>query len=91
MPPRSFRWIRPLRELVFGEVLYHELGHHAHTIRPEYREKEDVADSWGVRLSVNHLRQSYWLLYRVLRVAGILRKAVLRLNHSNSASAKPTA
>jgi hypothetical protein len=50
-----------------------------------------VADSWGVRLSVNHLRQSYWLLYRVLRVAGILRKAVLRLNHSNSASAKPTA
>jgi len=91
MPPRSFRWIRPLRELVFGEVLYHELGHHAHTIHPEYREKEDVADSWGVRLSVNHLRQSYWLLYRVLRVAGILRKAVLRLNHSNSASAKPTA
>lgn len=91
MPPRSFCWIRPLRELVFGEVLYHELGHHAHTIRPEYREKEDVADDWGVRFSVNHLRQSYWLLYGVLRVAGILRRAVLRLNSSNSASTTPTA
>src|SRR5690349_6241043 len=29
MPPRSFRWIRPLRELAVGTVLYHELGHHA--------------------------------------------------------------
>lgn len=83
MPPRPFRWIRPLRELLFGDVLYHELGHHAHTIRPEYREKEDVAENWRVRFSVNHLRQSYWLLYWVLRVAASLRKAILRLNNRN--------
>jgi len=90
MPTRFFRWIRPLRELVFGVVLYHELGHHAHTIRPEHRDKEDVADNWGHRFFDNHLRQSYWFLYCVLRVVRLLRRAILRLNKS-SASSTPTA
>lgn len=91
MPPRPFLWIRPLREAFFGLVLYHELGHHAHTIRPEYREKEDVADSWGHRFLDNHLRQSYWFFYRVLRVVRFLRKVILRLNNSNAASASSRA
>jgi len=91
MPPRAFRWIRPLSDLFFGEVLYHELGHHAHTIRREYRETEDVAENWRVRFSVNHLRQSYWLLYGVLRLAANLRRAILRLSNRNSTSATPTA
>ncbi len=40
-------WLRiPLiREGKIADVLFHEIGHHIHfTCRPEYREKEDVAD-----------------------------------------------
>ena len=46
-------WLRiPLvREGRLGDVLFHEIGHHIHfTCRPEYRETEDVADAWKVRL-----------------------------------------
>ncbi len=74
MPPRSLRWIRPLRELVLGAVLYHELGHHAHTLQPEFREKEDVADSWASRLTVNHVKEAYWYLYPPLRVAAAVAR-----------------
>lgn len=39
------------RDHLVAEVLFHEIGHHIHyTVRPEYREKEDVADVWKVRL-----------------------------------------
>jgi hypothetical protein len=50
-----------MREIVFGHVLFHELGHHIHyTIRPEYKEKEDVADEWAAKLHANFIRQKYW-------------------------------
>ena len=43
------KWAFPIpliKDMVFGHVLFHELGHHIHSaIRPEYREKEDVADT----------------------------------------------
>ena len=36
-----------LRNIVFGQVLFHEIGHHIHrTVRPEHNEREDV---YGVR------------------------------------------
>lgn len=88
--PRTFRWIPPLRDLALGVVLYHELGHHAHTIRPEYRDKEDVADNWGHRFFDNHLRQAYCCFYRVLRVARALRVVIIRLNKSKPPSARPS-
>lgn len=48
------------RETELSEVLFHEIGHHVHfTVRPEYREKEDVADVWRVRLQKNYIRQRY--------------------------------
>jgi hypothetical protein len=48
------------RETELSEVLFHEIGHHIHhTVRPEYREKEDVADVWRVRLQRNYIRQRY--------------------------------
>ena len=41
-------------------MLFHEIGHHIHrTIRPEYREKEDVADVWKVRLQRNYHKQRF--------------------------------
>ena len=59
-----------LRDLGFGSVLFHEIGHHIHrTIRPEHSEKEDVADSWAGRLNVNFVRKSYWYAFPVLLAA----------------------
>jgi hypothetical protein len=64
-------WISPFRYLCIGQVFYHELGHHVHrTIRPEFREKEDVADRWGLKLIVHFIRRRYWYFFPFLRVAG---------------------
>lgn len=54
------RWFR---ENELSDVLFHEIGHHIHfTVRPEYREVEDVADVWKVRLQGNYFRQRYPLI-----------------------------
>jgi hypothetical protein len=56
-------WIPFLRDLAVARVLYHELGHHVHLfIRPEYREKEDVADAWRDKFIRIALRRKYWYL-----------------------------
>jgi hypothetical protein len=56
-----------LRDLVFGHVLFHELGHHIHrTIRPEHSEKEDIADTWGGKLNANFVREKYWYALPVI-------------------------
>jgi len=51
------------RDVLLGNVLFHEVGHHIHyTTRPEFREKEDVADSWMRKLKRDYLRRRYaWL------------------------------
>jgi hypothetical protein len=57
----KFLWFPFLREIVFGHVLFHEIGHHIHyTSRPEYREKEDVADNWAATLNTIFIRKTYW-------------------------------
>ena len=56
-----------LREIMVGHVLFHELGHHIHdSVRPEHREKEDVADDWAGKLTGNFLRRNYWYLFPIL-------------------------
>jgi len=46
-----------IREAEIGDVLFHEIGHHIHfTSQPEYKEREDVADIWKVRLERNYHR-----------------------------------
>jgi hypothetical protein len=56
-----------IRDLVFGNVLFHEVGHHIHRkIRPEYKEKEDVADTWATKLTNNFIRKAYWYLMPIL-------------------------
>jgi hypothetical protein len=58
-------WLRiPLiREGKIGDVLFHEIGHHIHfTCHPEYREREDVADVWKVRLQRQYIRHRFrWI------------------------------
>jgi hypothetical protein len=54
-----------------SDVLFHEIGHHVHSaVRPERREKEDVADVWKVRLQRNYNRQRFrWIgvIARIIR------------------------
>ena len=58
------------REILFGHVLYHEIGHHIHrTLRPEYHEREDVADNWAGKLNANFIRRKYWYAVPLLLAA----------------------
>ena len=73
------RWLPIAREIVFGHVLFHEVGHHIHTtIRPEHIEREDVADTWARKLGANFLRKKYWYAVPVLvpmaKVYGFMRR-----------------
>jgi hypothetical protein len=64
-------WLRfPLiREGKLADVLFHEIGHHIHfTCRPEYREREDVADVWLVRLRRDYNRQRFPWMTRFVRL-----------------------
>jgi hypothetical protein len=61
------RWLPVAREIAFGHVLFHELGHHIHkTIRPEHSEKEDVADTWAGKLNAHFVRKKYWYAMPVI-------------------------
>ena len=58
-----------IRESTLGDVLFHEIGHHIHyTARPEYREKEDVADVWKARLDRSYYRTRFPVLRILMRV-----------------------
>lgn len=76
---RGYRWLHRtnwFRDVELSEVLFHEIGHHIHfTARPEYREREDVADVWKVRLERNYIRQRYgWIrpLIRFFHLRGLI-------------------
>jgi hypothetical protein len=84
-----WRWLLHFgyfQENEIGGVLFHEIGHHidaAH--RPEFREKEDIADDWSKKLSREWFRKKRPLLRRILRlfmpllrlIAGTLAKKYL--------------
>ncbi len=74
----SEKWALPiplLRDLIFGQVLFHELGHHIHsTIRPEHTEKEDVADTWAIRLNLNFVQKTYWYGVLVLKIYVLMKQ-----------------
>jgi hypothetical protein len=68
-----------LRAVVFGQVLFHEIGHHIHrAIEPQHREKEDVADRWAGKLNGIAVRQNYWyampLIVPALKIYKFMRR-----------------
>jgi hypothetical protein len=72
-----------IREGRLSEVLFHEVGHHIHfTARPEYREKEDVADVWMVRLERNYTRRRFPLLRAFVRLFQLLFGGLFKRMHS---------
>ena len=73
-------WLRIpyVREGRLSDVLFHEIGHHVHrAVRPEHREKEDVADVWKVRLQRNYNRQRFRWIGVVSRIIRPLSGAYL--------------
>ncbi len=66
-----------IRTALFGHVLFHEIGHHIDTtIRPDFREKEDVADGWGKRLVGIYFRERYRFPRPVSKLIGWMLKAI---------------
>ena len=77
--PGILRHIPVLRAVVVGHVLFHEVGHHIHyTKRPEYKNKEDVADTWAGKLNAGAIRHIYWyavpVLHPALKIYKFLRR-----------------
>jgi hypothetical protein len=65
-------WLRSrvFREQILGEVIFHEIGHHIHyAVKPEHREREDVADVWKVRLQRSYSAKHFPVLGVLLRFA----------------------
>jgi hypothetical protein len=76
-PVSSHPMIPFFRTAIFAHVLFHEVGHHIDaTIRPEFREKEDVADSWSKRLGRNYFRERYRFPRPVAKLIGWVMKAI---------------
>lgn len=72
-----------MRNMLVGDLLFHEIGHHIHsTVRPEHREREDVADIWKVRLKTEYNRAQHpWLraiLYPFRPLFRLLAKSASR-------------
>ena len=68
--------ISPLRNLVFADVLFHEIGHHIHLTRTKvYREREEVADEWMHRLGAAYLKRKWYLrpLAKIFDLESVLR------------------
>ena len=68
-----------MRTAVFGHVLFHEIGHPIHRlIRPEYKEKEGVANKWAGRVNPNFMRKKYWYAMFLIRPGLKLYKSMRR-------------
>jgi hypothetical protein len=63
------------RDLFFGDVLFHEIGHHIHyTQAPEHKEREDVAEKWRKQLEGNFFRKKYWyIVFPILFIKLLLK------------------
>jgi hypothetical protein len=67
-------------------VLFDEIGHHIHyTTRPEFREKEDVADVWKVRLENSYLRGRHPILRAMVRFSRPLTGKLIQRFHRSAA------
>ena len=75
--PKLLLWIPLFRKICLGQVLYHELGHHVHNfVRPEYKEKEDVANDWRARFMANFIRKRYWYAVWPIVLFGKIRRQI---------------
>jgi hypothetical protein len=68
------------RDIPMGDILFHEIGHHIHaTLRPEHREREDLADDWKDRLRANYFRNRHpWLRFFTRMLRPLINRYVRR-------------
>jgi hypothetical protein len=69
--PKAMR-IPPIRDALFSDVIFHEIGHHVHTTRArEFREREDVADDWAFCIGRRYFRRKGWYLIPLAKMCGL--------------------
>jgi hypothetical protein len=63
-------WFSLLRDMVFAETLYHEIGPHLElTIGPLAQPGEATAEAWRKRLWRDYCTRQYWYSRSLARVA----------------------
>jgi hypothetical protein len=74
-----------------ADVLYHEVGHHIHTVhKPIHEEREDVAQDWSGKLYADFVRKRYWYIYPFLYiVARIVSPIAKRLKRRSRGRSSP--
>jgi hypothetical protein len=81
-PPWTLK-IPLVRYAEFGEVLYHEIGHHIHAAHePVHEGKENVAENWSKRLRRQFFRRRYWYLVPFRYPMLLLIKIALRITEA---------
>lgn len=56
-------WVPLIRDVLFAEVVFHEVGHHLNaTVGLIARGEESAAERWGQRLGRSYLQKHYWYL-----------------------------
>ncbi len=69
--PRAMR-MPPIRDALFSDVVFHEIGHHVHMTRArEFREREEVADDWALRIGRHYFRTMAWYLIPLVNLFGL--------------------
>lgn len=87
-PPWSLR-IPVARYAEFGEVLFHEIGHHIHAVHiPIYDGKENVAEDWSRRLRRQFFRKHYWYLVPFRYPLSVLLNLALRVTARRTTTPK---
>lgn len=70
-----WKWVPLYRYIFVSDVLYHEIGHHIHTVhKPIYDEREDVAEDWRKKLFALFVRKHYWYWLPVLYPVALVSK-----------------
>jgi hypothetical protein len=79
---KSFMWIPLMREVFYGDVLLHEIGHHIHaTVAPEHADKEEVAERWkknliraaGLKRSWFYKRSIRYLVFPIVKTVLLIK------------------
>ena len=88
--PRAAK-LPPIRNALFADILFHEIGHHIHKLEsPGYRgNREGFADEWRDKLMPLFLRR-YWYLAPFFRIAFVLVRPFRRAE-TKTTSANDTA
>ena len=78
--PRAAK-LPPIRNALFADILFHEIGHHIHVTRTkQFRQREDVADDWARSLGESYLRGRRWYLAPLVKLLGLERTFHMRLS-----------